>query len=183
MSSGDPIVIVPYDARWPDEFRELAGRLRAALGPVALRIDHVGSTAVPGLDAKPVIDVQVSVASLVPDAPYLEPLRALGFRLHAENPDRTKRLFREPVGERRAHVHVRELGSFDERLNLLLRDYLRSHPEDAHEYARVKRGLAERFRLDREGYVRAKEPAVWSILRVAHDWAQQSGWRPGPTDG
>jgi len=183
MASEEPIVIVPYDPRWPGEFRDIGRRLRSALGPVALRIDHVGSTAVPGLDAKPVIDVQVSVASLEPDIHYLQPLEALRFRFHRENPDRTKRFFLGPEGERRIHVHVRRAGSFDEQLNLLLRDYLRTHSDSAHEYARVKWALAEKFRHDRDGYVRAKEPTVWSLLQKAHDWAQETGWSAGPSDG
>ena len=183
MGPEAPIVLVPYDPRWPEEFREIATRLRAALRSVALRIDHVGSTSVPGLDAKPVIDVQVSVASLTPDAPFREPMAGLGYRLDEHNPDRTKRFFLGPEGARATHVHVRELGSFDERLNLLLRDYLRTHPDAAAEYARVKWELAKTFRNDREGYVRAKEPTVWSILRRAHDWSQETGWRPGPSDG
>ncbi|MGI0155866.1 MAG: GrpB family protein, partial [Thermoplasmata archaeon] len=67
-------------------------------------------------------------------------------------------------------------------LNLLLRDYLWTHADSVREYARVKRTLAERFRDDREGYVRAKEPTVWSLLRRAHEWAEESGWDPAPSD-
>jgi GrpB-like predicted nucleotidyltransferase (UPF0157 family) len=156
--------------------------LRHALGPVALRIDHVGSTAVPGLDAKPVIDIQVSVTHLGPEAPYRVPLEGAGFLLQAANPDRSKRFFREPSGTRRAHVHVRPAGSFEEQLNLLFRDFLRSDAGARHEYARTKRELAERFRADREGYVRAKEPTVWAILLRAHDWLQATNWSPGPSD-
>jgi len=182
MAVEDPIVTVAYDPEWPDTFRRVGGRLRSVLGGTARRIDHVGSTAVPGLEAKPVIDIQVSVAALVPERPYLEPLEAAGFRWQSENPDRSQRFFREPLGELRTHLHVREAGSFDEQLNLLLRDFLRTHRDAAAEYARAKRSLAEKFRNDREGYVQAKEPTVWSILRAAHDWAQQSGWRPGPSD-
>ena len=182
MATEDPIVIVPYDVRWPETFRWVGAQLRSVLGATALRIDHVGSTSIPGLDAKPVIDVQVSVATLVPEKPYREPLESIGFRWQRENPDRSKRFFREPLGEHRTHLHVREAGSFDEQLNLLLRDYLRTHRPAATEYARVKWGLAEQFRNDREGYVRAKEPTVWSILRQAHDWAQETAWRPGPSD-
>jgi len=182
MASEAPIVIVPYDSRWPEEFREIGSHLRKALGRVAIRIDHVGSTAVAGLDAKPVIDIQVAVAELTPEEPFRVPLEGLGYRFHADNVDRSKRFFLGPEGLRPVHLHVRELGSFDERLNLLFRDYLRSHRDVAAEYARVKRELANTFRTDREGYVRAKEPTVWSILRAAHDWSQATGWRPGPTD-
>lgn len=104
----DAIVVVPYDAEWPSLFAEMGGRLREALGPVALRIDHIGSTAVP------VIDVQVSVADF-------EPLQALGFVFRADNTDRAKRYFREAPGTRRTHIHVRRVGSFSEQFALLFR--------------------------------------------------------------
>jgi GrpB-like predicted nucleotidyltransferase (UPF0157 family) len=182
VNAAGPIVIETADPRWPQEFRTIASRLRTALGPTALRIDHVGSTAVPGLDAKPVIDIQVSVARLDPDELFRRPLESLGYVLHADNPDRTKRFFGPPPGTRPVHIHVRCAGSFDEQLNLLLRDYLRTHAEAGREYAQRKWELAERFRTDREGYVRAKEPTIWSILVRAHDWAQSSGWAPGSSD-
>ncbi len=178
----EPIVIVDPDPGWSNEFRTIGRRLREALGPTALRIDHVGSTAVPGLDAKPVIDLQISVADLEPEGPYRAPLEQLGFEFDPANPDRSKRFFRAPLGSRRIHVHVRRVGSFDEQLNLLFRDFLRAHESARLEYADAKRALAERFRADREAYVRAKEPVVWSLLRRAHDWMEAVGWSPGPSD-
>jgi GrpB-like predicted nucleotidyltransferase (UPF0157 family) len=177
----EPIIVVPYDPGWPQEFRHYAARLREALGPLAVRIDHVGSTSVPGLDAKPIVDIQVSVRALEPIDPYRAPIESLGYRLE-ENDDRTKRAFRWPPGQRRTHLYARAAGSFDEQLNLLFRDYLRTHPEEARGYAKVKWGLAERFRNDREGYVNAKEPTVWAILQRAHTWGQETGWAPGASD-
>lgn len=182
MPEEEPIILVPYDPAWPEEFREIAAALRSTVGPVAVRIDHVGSTAVPGLDAKPVIDIQLSVRSLEPPEPYARPLEELRYRFRPANPDRTKRFFLGPLGGRATHLHVRESGSFDERLNLLLRDFLRTHAEAAADYAWVKWSLSETFRNDREGYVRAKEPTIWSLLRRAHDWAQTTGWSPLPSD-
>jgi GrpB-like predicted nucleotidyltransferase (UPF0157 family) len=182
MGAEETIVLVPYDLRWPAEFREIGRALRAALGPTAARIDHVGSTSVATLDAKPVIDIQLSVLSLVPDAPYRPPIEALGFEFRPENPDRSKRFFRRPPRSRGIHVHVRLVGSFEEQLNLLFRDYLRAHEAARQEYAKAKWELAARFRNDREGYVRAKEPVVWSLLTRAHDWLQATGWSPGPSD-
>jgi GrpB-like predicted nucleotidyltransferase (UPF0157 family) len=86
---GEPIVIAPYDPAWPGLFAELGHRLRGALGDVALRIDHIGSTSVPGLAAKPIIDVQVSAASFEPLAAFGEPLESLGFVFRGDNPERT----------------------------------------------------------------------------------------------
>lgn len=182
MPQEEPVIVVAYDPAWPGMFRALGTRLRSSLGDIAVRIDHVGSTSVPGLDGKPVIDVQVSVESLERDGEIARRLASIGLQHHRDNPDRTKMFFLGSENGRRSHVHVRVRGSFDEQLNLLFRDYLRSHAEAVEGYARVKRGLAEKFRDDREGYVRAKEPTVWALLRQAHAWAQDSGWSPGPSD-
>ena len=113
----DPILVVPYDPEWPKRFAGLGSQLRDALGAVALRIDHIGSTAVPGLDAKPVIDIQISVASFEPLDTYRLPLERAGYVFRAENPDLTKRYFRERPG-RTANPHPRpprrELAGADE---------------------------------------------------------------------
>lgn len=174
---GEPIEIVEYRAEWADEFAQIGAALRQALGGAAVRIDHIGSTAVPGLAAKPVIDVQVSVVALEPVDPFREPIELLGYRYRADNPERTKRYFREPPGRRRTHIHVREAGSFSQQFPLLFRDFLRVHPDAAGEYAAVKRACAQRFRDDRAGYVAAKGAFVWDIVRRADDWAQSVGWR------
>jgi GrpB-like predicted nucleotidyltransferase (UPF0157 family) len=172
-----------YDPAWPERFAELGRELRGGLGDVALRIDHIGSTSVPGLAAKPIIDLQVSVAAFDPLEAFRTPLERLGYVYRADNPERTKRYFREPPGRRRTHVHVRRAGSFSEQWALLFRDYLRAHREVADGYAARKRGLAIRFRDDRHGYTEAKVPVMWEIIRRADEWAQAQGWVPGPSDG
>ncbi|MGH2558293.1 MAG: GrpB family protein [Thermomicrobiales bacterium] len=179
---GDPIVVMPYAPEWPARFRELAAAMRRALGDVAVRIDHIGSTAIPGLAAKPIIDLQISVASLEPVAPFRDPLERLGYVWRSDNPDRTKRYFREAPGTPRTHIHVRQHGSWSEQFALLFRDYLRASPEIANQYAAVKYDLAERYRHDRQGYVDAKDPFIWSVMAEASDWSQEVGWEPGSSD-
>lgn len=182
--------IVPYSRHWPAAFAATARRIRDALGPAALRIDHIGSTSVPGLPAKNVIDVQVSVADLG-DA---DGLAAAGFRVYADirkdhrppgdgHPDSEweKRLFGEPADERRANIHVRVLGSANARYALLFRDYLRAHPATAEAYAELKRRLAEHM-PDTLTYADVKDPAVDLIALAAEDWAAGTGWGPGPSD-
>lgn len=176
------IRIEPYDPAWPLRFAELGRRLREALGDVALRIDHIGSTAVPELAAKPVIDIQVSVAALEPVDPFREPLKRLRFVYRPDNTERTKRYFREPPGERRTHIHVRKAGSFSEQLPLLLRDYLREHPDELAGYEQLKRDLAETYGHDGAGYTDAKVPWFWETVRRADTWAQRTGWEVGPSD-
>jgi GrpB-like predicted nucleotidyltransferase (UPF0157 family) len=176
------IEIVDYNPAWPVLFGELGQTLRAALGAVALRIDHIGSTAVPGLAAKPVIDVQISVAAFEPIEAFRDPLEQLGYAYRPDNPERTKRYFREAPGSRRTHLHVRRAGSFSQQIPLLLRDYLRTHPHAAAEFATVKRRLAGQFPFDGAGYTEAKASYVWEIMRRADEWAQLQGWEPGPSD-
>lgn len=175
----DPIEVVAYDPSWVPWFTAVAGPVREALGGVAVRIDHVGSTSVPGLDAKPVLDIQISVLSL--DDPFRTPLERLGF-VARDNEDLTKRYFREPPGTRRTHLHVRQAGGFHEQITLLFRDYLRAHPAVAADYARLKHSLAERHRDDRIAYTEAKSDFVWTTIRAASDWSQLTGWHPGTTD-
>ena len=176
------VEIVPYDPAWPRRFAVLAAGLREALGAVALRIDHIGSTSVPGLAAKPIIDVQISVASFDPLDTYKLPLERVGFVHRADNSERTKRYFREKPGQRRTHIHVRRAGSFSEQFALLFRDYLRVHPDDALAYAALKLRLAGQYGEDRHGYTEAKVPYIWGIIRRADGWAQRTGWEPSPSD-
>ena len=178
------VVVVAYDPSWPQLFRTAATALRESLGDVALRIDHIGSTAVVGLDAKPIIDIQISLASLEPLGVFKLPIERAGYVHRADNPERTKRYFRERTGERRTHVHVRRAGSFSEQFALLFRDYLRAHPGRARQYAALKHELAARYATpeQRHRYVEAKAPFTWETIRLADHWAQATGWEPPPSD-
>jgi GrpB-like predicted nucleotidyltransferase (UPF0157 family) len=176
------IEVRPYDPAWPSRFVELGAQLRSALGNVALRIDHIGSTAIPGLAAKPVIDVQISVASFEPLEAFKGPLVGLGYVYRAGNAERTKRYFREPPGSHRTHIHVRRAGSFSEQFALLFREYLRAHPADASAYAALKRRLAKKHGGDRRAYTEAKIPFSWEIVRRGDEWAQACGWEPPASD-
>ena len=176
------IEIYPYDSTWPTLFLETAKPIREALGPVAKRIDHVGSTSIPGAAAKPIIDIQISVASFEPFAPILQPLNALGYNWRESNPHRSKRCFRETPGTRRTHIHVRRAGTWSEQLPLLFRDYLRLHPHDLQDYIEVKYQLAAQFPEDRSAYTGGKSAIIWQIIRKATEWAQIHDWYAGPSD-
>jgi GrpB-like predicted nucleotidyltransferase (UPF0157 family) len=178
----DPIRVEAYDPHWPTLFATQAGALRAALSEVALRIDHIGSTAVPQLAAKPIVDVQISVAAFEPLDAFRAPLEQLGYVFRADNQERTKRYFREPSGRRRSHIHVRRAGSFSEQLALLFRDFLRTHPDWAQRYAELKLTLAQTHASDRDRYTDAKRPFTWQTLAEADEWAQRTGWLPGSSD-
>ncbi|MEU4193212.1 GrpB family protein [Kribbella sp. NPDC026611] len=176
------ITIESYNPAWAAEFAQLGLHLRNALGDVALRIDHIGSTAVVGLAAKPIIDIQISVAALEPVDLYRSGLESLGYIYRADNPERTKRYFREPPGTRRTHVHVRKLGSFSQQFPLLLRDYLRTHPAELAPYESLKRSLAAQHPHDRTAYTNAKLPWFWQTIQAADTWSQTTAWEPGPSD-
>ncbi|MBP8250862.1 MAG: GrpB family protein [Herpetosiphon sp.] len=179
----DPIVIAPYDAEWATQFQHHAGMIRHALGDLALRVDHIGSTAVVGLAAKPVIDIQISVADFEPFERIRQPLEACGYRWRADNPDLTKRYFRETPPMPRTHIHVRRLGSWSEQFALLFRDYLRTHPAACEQYAAEKYRLAQVYADQREAYTDSKIPIIWQTILAASEWSQIVGWQPSPSDG
>jgi GrpB-like predicted nucleotidyltransferase (UPF0157 family) len=187
------VEIVEYKESWPEEFQAIARVLRRGLGPLALRIDHIGSTSVPGLVAKDVIDLQITVEALDPD--LLEAMQAIGFTFRkgfewdhrppgATGPesDWEKWLFDPPAGQRPTHTHVRVNGRPNQRYPLLFRDYLRAHPATAAAYGELKRRLAGQIQ-DRTVYSWVKDPAVDLIYLLAEAWAAATGWQPGPSDG
>jgi len=145
------------DAAWPAAFDRAATELHEILGGVADRIDHVGSTSVPGLAAKPTIDVQVSVGSMVPRTAYVDPLVANGFRWVVDPWTDTHEFFsRDTDGERSLHVHVCASGSEWERRHIEFRDWLRAHPDDAAAYAALKRELVAAHPRDIYSYTYGK---------------------------
>lgn len=181
-----PVVIVPYRESWRTDFTLLATSLRAALGPLAIRVEHVGSTAVPGMAAKDVVDIQISVLTL--DERIEDLLAGAGFRIHKSiscdhsppgaqiSPEQWKKLFFvEPAGQRRANVHVRVAGRPNERFALLCRDYLRAWPHMAAAYAELKRRLSVSLAAP-DDYADVKDPAVDLIYLAAEQWAAGCGW-------
>jgi GrpB-like predicted nucleotidyltransferase (UPF0157 family) len=168
----DALEVVRYDPRWPAEFAAERARIAAALGALALRIDHNGSTSVPGLAAKPVIDIQVSVGALALLEPFADPLARLGYT-HLPHPDDVfAPFFHRPARwPHTHHVHVVQAGGLEERKTLAFRDYLREHDETAREYEELKRGLAGRWSAgggeSREAYANAKTEFVVRITERA----------------
>ena len=166
----DEVEIVDYDPRWPILFDEEAERLRATLDPsLIVGLEHFGSTAIPGLSAKPIIDILIAVRSLADaQANFVEPLRNLDYVYWAENPRKDRLFFVKgmpPFGSRRSHhVHMTEPhGEMWQRL--AFRDYLRAHPEEAAIYEQLKRRLATEYKRDREAYTDAKSAYVESVMR------------------
>ena len=184
-------LVVPYDDAWVPRARSLITELRTALGPTASRIEHIGSTAVPGMAAKNVIDLQVSVDDLDAATGRFEAaLRVRGFtrlpyeRDHVpagldDDPDRWAKRYwsrrEHPDGD--VNLHVRLAGLPNERLALLFRDWLRAHPAAVPAYAAFKLALA-RSVPDIDAYTAIKDPVVDLVMAVAEPWALESGWTP-----
>lgn len=168
----EKLEIVDYDPAWPSMFSAERDRLAAALGRLALRIDHNGSTAVPGLPAKPIIDIQISVRRLQPIEAYARRLTGLGY-VHVPHPDDSFCPFfhRPVVWPHTHHVHVVEAGGVEERRILAFRDYLREHPEAAREYEDLKRQLASQHRAAdfsaRQAYAQAKTQFITHVIERA----------------
>jgi GrpB-like predicted nucleotidyltransferase (UPF0157 family) len=168
------IEIVAYDAAWPSRFELERTRIDAALGAHAVRIDHIGSTAIPGLAAKPIIDIQVSVADPAEEAAYVPPLEAAGYVLRVR--ERGHRMLRTAALD--VHVHICTNGGEWERRHLLFRDWLRVQETDAERYAEIKRVLAGRDWADMNEYAQAKTQTVSLILQRAEAWARRTSWTP-----
>jgi GrpB-like predicted nucleotidyltransferase (UPF0157 family) len=173
----DPAIsVVPYDPEWVGEFEREAAAIRDALSGVLVRIEHVGSTAVPGLPAKPIIDIQVSVGNIRERDSFVLPLERLGY-LFAPDPDSPDyHFFGKPAERpRRYHVHVCAAGSDEEMRHLVVRDFLRSHSEEAAGYADMKRELARLSHHDRLAYIEGKEPFMRDLERRAVAWSKGRG--------
>jgi GrpB-like predicted nucleotidyltransferase (UPF0157 family) len=168
------IEIVPYDPGWRGAFEAEAARLRAALKTLAVRIDHHGSTAVPGLGAKPIIDIQISVERLEPISAYRERLETIGY-VHVPHPDDSFCPFFHRPGQwpHTHHVHVVERGGREERRTLAFRDYLRDHRDVAREYEDLKRIIAAQVVAadpeSQERYAAAKTDFIERIVAIAFE--------------
>jgi len=163
----NPIIIADYDPQWPEMFIELRTRIATVLGDLAAAIEHVGSTAVPGLAAKPVIDIDVLLSSAdgLPEA--IERLAALGYAYRGDLGVPGREAFRQPLGQPAHHLYVCPPDSTEYRRHIAFRDHLRAYPESARRYGELKRNLAAEFRNDRERYNAGKSEFVDKIVRSA----------------
>jgi GrpB-like predicted nucleotidyltransferase (UPF0157 family) len=164
--------IVSYDSRWVLQFEAERDRIARTLGAVACRIDHHGSTAVPGLEAKPIIDIQVSVGQLQPIRAYAEPFAALGYVHVPHIDDAVCPFFHRPhEWPHTHHVHVVQSGGHEERRTLAFRDFLREHSDVAHEYVTLKKQLASLVNAgefsSRERYANAKSEFIERVVQTA----------------
>jgi GrpB-like predicted nucleotidyltransferase (UPF0157 family) len=184
------IEIVAYKPQWSDEFKMFAAAIRKAVGGNAHAIHHIGSTSVPELAAKDVIDIQMTVLDL--NVSIEEALRGIGFELGSHTEDHCppgmilapseleKRYYRG--SQRRVHLHVRKTGAFNQRYPILFRDFLRSNPMASNAYGEIKRQLARYFPEDADAYYDIKDPVCDALMAGAFEWAKLYSWTPGPSE-
>ena len=183
------VEIVEHNPEWRKQYLKIAANLRSAGGRNIIRIDHIGSTSVPWLASKDVVDIQVTVKSLN-DSEHIRLFKGIGFRIRIDissdfligvaegSVELRKQIFREPNGERRAHIHVREEGRLNQRYALLFRDYLRTDLCVQRSYDIIKRQLADIYLDDIDGYLSIKDPVMDIIYRAAENWAAVVDWQP-----
>jgi GrpB-like predicted nucleotidyltransferase (UPF0157 family) len=158
--------LAPYCTEWPRLFTAEREVLRRAVGELFLGVQHIGSTSVPGLMAKPIVDIAAAVANFEAAAACVAPLEAEGYVYTGENGIPRRHYFDKGTPTL-FHLHVLEIESAEWRKHLLFRDYLIAHPEAATAYAALKQELAVRFRTDRPAYTEAKGEFVMGIVRRA----------------
>jgi GrpB-like predicted nucleotidyltransferase (UPF0157 family) len=163
----DPIVIEDYDPHWPEQFEVLRAQIAPVLGPLAAAIEHVGSTAVPGLAAKPIIDIDVLLRSAADLPAAITRLATLGYQHRGDLGVPGRDAFLSPANDVAHHLYVCVPECLEYARHITLRNYLRMCPEDARAYERLKRALAVEFRNNREAYNQAKTEFVETVLRRA----------------
>ena len=165
----DRIEIASYDPAWPALYAQEEARLRELLAFIpSLEIEHFGSTSVPGLAAKPILDIMIGVESRGLWPGLVEPVKTLGYAYWDQNPKEEELFFVKgmpPFGEKRTHhLHVYDFQGTRWKKELAFRDYLRAHPDEARRYGALKRALASKFTFNREAYTDAKTEFIQNIL-------------------
>ncbi len=165
------VFVVPYDPAWPFLYDEEARLWRATLGAEIVDVAHIGSTAVPGLAAKPIVDLLVTVQDVARIDAWNDALAAVGYRARGENGIPGRRYLIKGTDELHTHhAHVFSVGSPEAERHLVFRDYLRAHPDAAGEYARLKQALAAQYRDDPAAYTEAKSAFIRGLDVRAMAW-------------
>ena len=165
------IVVVPYDPLWAEQFRREAATIRAVFGRVLISIHHIGSTSIPGMSAKPIIDIMPIVRDIETVEGFNPAMMQLGYESKGENGISGRRYFVKGGDEHRTHhVHTRALDNPEVQRHLDLRDYLIAHAEEARQYADLKVALARQFPHDIDSYVAGKDGFIKELLQKAQKW-------------
>ncbi len=160
-----PIIIEEYDPLWPQQFEAIRSRITPVLGAFAAAIEHIGSTAVPGVPAKPIIDLDILLKSSDDLPLVITKLQALGYESRGTLGIPGRQAFPAPAHDVPHHLYVCLPGSEEYARHIAFRDHLRTHPKEAEAYYSLKRNLSGRFFIDRDAYTQAKTEFIEEILR------------------
>ena len=168
------VEVVPYNANWPAMYEKEVKRIKQVLRSEIVSIHHIGSTSIPDMSAKPIIDILLEVKDITRIDDYNDEMIGLGYEPRGELGIPGRRYFsrEEPKDVRTHHIHAYQAGNIELTRHLAFRNYMITHPEDAKEYAELKIVLARRFPLDIDGYVLGKEQYVSRMESIAMEWHQ-----------
>lgn len=164
------VAVTAYNPDWPSRFQREAELIRAIFKDEILQIHHIGSTSIPGLAAKPVIDIMPVVIDIELVDRFNTEMISLGYEPRGENGLHGRRYFQKGGNQRTHHIHIYEKGNTETTRHLVFRDYLRANGEDAKKYGALKTKLAEQFPYDIDSYIKGKEALVKEIEMKAMEW-------------
>ena len=167
------VIVLPYQSEWASEYMREADRLREVFGARLKQIYHMGSTSVPGLAAKPIIDILPVVDALEGIEQFDAQMEALGYEAKGEFGMPGRRYYRKGGDERTHHIHLYATGNREIKRHLVFRDYLRAHPEEAAAYGALKEQLATTYPLDIEAYIAGKDAFVKELEQRAIAWGKE----------
>ena len=173
MIIAQKVEVVPFCKQWAMMFAEEAEKLKRVFGKECLRIYHIGSTAIPGMSAKPIVDIMIEVHDIDHVDSYNDAMAVLCYQAMGENGIPKRRFFQKGGDERTHHVHVFPTGSEHIARHIAFKEYMIAHPEKARAYSRLKEGLAKQFPDDIEAYIKGKDEFVREIEKKALAWYKQ----------
>lgn len=169
------VEVCSYSKKWSYMFTEEVEKLKLIFGNEIVEIHHIGSTSVPGLSAKPIIDIMPIVSNINQIDKYNQEMQAIGYEPKGENGIPGRRYFQKGGDNRSHHVHIYQIGSYEIIRHLAFRDYLQTHPNEKKSYGELKEKLAKQFPYDIESYIRGKEHLVREIEVKALNWYRENG--------
>lgn len=169
------VEVVPYNHQWPQMYKDEANKIKTIMNEIMVQIHHIGSTSIPGMSAKPVIDILVEVRSIEKVDLFNQAMMELGYDPKGENGIPNRRYFSKGGDNRTHHVHIFQKGNPEIMRHLLFRDYLIAHPEDATLYGELKQSLAQHFSEDIEQYIQGKDGLVKELDEKAKRWRLRMG--------
>ncbi|MED1601920.1 GrpB family protein [Alkalihalophilus marmarensis] len=164
------VEVVPYQQNWPDAFYRERKKILQILDGQSIKVNHIGSTSIPEMAAKPVIDILVELDDIHKTDQYNDLFSKLGYKACGENGIPGRRFFMKGVNDRTHHIHIFQTGDPHILRHLAFRDYLRHHTEDASRYMKKKQELAQLYTFDIDQYIKGKDGLIKELEKKAIDW-------------